>query len=199
MAYLQVLNVSLDEPVMLAVLTQVKAPTMGELNRNEFISGWEELSADTIEKQKTHVARFRHSLRNSPDFFQNVYRHTFFLARSPGQKSVALEAAVEFWRMLFSKTSGMDWSSADFIWLDHFLNFVQEKWKKSVGKDLWDQTLLFARRTISDPSLSWWNEMDSAWPSVLDEFANYVKSTSDYGVMVKALGNGADDGMDMDA
>ena len=198
MAYLQALNVSLDEPVLLAVLTQIKAPTMGELNRNEFVGGWEELSADTAEKQKSYVARFRHSLRSSPDFFQNVYRHSFLLARSPGQKSVALEAAVEFWRMLFSKAYGLDWSSRDFSWLEHFLDFLQEKWKKSIGKDLWDQTLLFARKTIDDPSLSWWNEMDSAWPSVLDEFATYAKSLPDYVAMVKTLSAGAGDGMDTD-
>ena len=197
MSYLQGLNVSLDEPVMLAVLTQVKAPTMGELSRDGFVGGWEELSADTIEKQKSQVARFRASLQTSPGFFQTVYRHSFSLARSPGQKSVALEAAVEFWRMLFSKTSAMDWSSGTFNWLDHFLNFLQDKWKKSIGKDLWDQTLFFARKTITDPSLSWWNETDSAWPSVLDEFANYVKSLPDYEMKLKKLGAGANDGMDI--
>ena len=196
MAYLQDVGVSLEEPAMLAVLTQVKAPTMGELTRSEFISGWEELSADTLEKQKSHVGRFRSSLRNDPAFFQNVYRHSFYLARSPGQKSVALEAAVEFWRMLFSSSSGCDWSSHGFGFLEHYLTFVQEKWKKSIGKDLWDQTLFFAQKTLNDPSLSWWNEMDSAWPSVLDEFANYIKSLPDYETKLGKLGSSAGDSMD---
>ena len=196
MAYLQDIKVSLEEPAMLAVLTQVKAPTMGELSRDDFINGWEDLAADTIEKQRSHVSRFRTSLKSSPDFFRNVYRHSFVLARSPGQKSVALEAAIEFWRMLYSAEKGMDWSSKGFSWIDHYIDFVQEKWKKSVGKDLWDQTLFFARKTVEDPSLRWWNELDSAWPSILDEFAGHVKSLPEYGRILRGLGPGAGEGMD---
>ena len=196
MAYLQDVGVSLEEPAMLAVLTQVKAPTMGELVKNDFINGWEELSADNLDKQRSHVARFRSSLRNNPDFFQRVYRHSFFLARSPSQKSVALDAAVEFWRMLFSPSNGLAWSSHGFDFLEHFITFVQDKWKKSIGKDLWDQTLLFARRTIDDPSLSWWNELESAWPSVLDDFANHIKSLPGH-TRLKSLGSSAGEAMDM--
>lgn len=196
MTYLTEIKVSLEECAMLAVLTQLKAPTMGELTREGFISGWEELSADTIEKQKTHVAHFRSEIKSNHDFFRNVYRHSFYLARSPGQKSVALDAAIEFWRMLFSPESGLDWSSGGFSWLDHYVTFIQDKWKKSIGKDLWHQTLFFAQKTIDDPSLSWWNEIESAWPSVLDEFAAHVKSLPEYSMNLKPLGSGAGDGMD---
>ena len=40
MGYLQDLGLKLDEPAVLAVLTELNAPTMGELNRDGFIDGW---------------------------------------------------------------------------------------------------------------------------------------------------------------
>ena len=40
MRYLQDLGVKLDEPVLLTILTELGAPTMGELTRQEFVDGW---------------------------------------------------------------------------------------------------------------------------------------------------------------
>lgn len=40
MRYLGDLGVKLDEVVLLAVLTELSAPTMGELNRSGFVDGW---------------------------------------------------------------------------------------------------------------------------------------------------------------
>ena len=179
MAYLQDLGVSIEEPAMLAILTQLKAPTMGELSRAEFTAGWEDLDAETIQKQSILAARLRETLKTDADFFRAVYRHSFVLARQPGQKSVLIETAAEFWRMLFSPL-GLSWSTRGFDWVGIYVSFVQEKWNKSISKDLWDQTLFFARKTIADPTLTWWNEAESAWPSILDDFAKHVKSLPEY-------------------
>lgn len=40
MRYLGDLGVNLDEVVVLAVLTELSAPTMGELTREGFVNGW---------------------------------------------------------------------------------------------------------------------------------------------------------------
>lgn len=40
MKYLGDLHVKLDEVVVLAVLTELNAPTMGEFSRGPFIDGW---------------------------------------------------------------------------------------------------------------------------------------------------------------
>jgi len=40
MQYLGELGVSLDEVVVLAILTELSAPTMGELTREGFVDGW---------------------------------------------------------------------------------------------------------------------------------------------------------------
>ena len=40
MRYLEDLGVKLDEVVLLAVLTEISAPTMGEMTRSGFVEGW---------------------------------------------------------------------------------------------------------------------------------------------------------------
>lgn len=43
MRYFGDLCVSLEEPVVFAVLTELEAPTMGELTRKGFVEGWKRL------------------------------------------------------------------------------------------------------------------------------------------------------------
>lgn len=105
--------------------------------------------------------------------FKSIYKHTFIIARAPGQKSVALEAAIEYWRLLLSAPS-VSWSTSSTPWLEWWIEFCEERWKKSVNKDMWDQTLTFVDKTLADESMSWWSE-DSAWPGVIDEFVEYVQ------------------------
>jgi DCN1-like protein 1/2 len=106
--------------------------------------------------------------------FKQIYKHTFLLARLSGQKAVALDAATVYWRLLLTSPS-LEWSTSSTPWLEWWIEFVQEKYKKSVNKDMWDQTLVFAEKTLADESLSFWSE-DSAWPGVIDEFVEYVKT-----------------------
>lgn len=173
--YLGDLGVNLDEVAVLAILTELAAPTMGELTREGFINGWKSLNCDTLAKQQSHLAHIRSYLAADRSLFQRVYKHTFFLARNPGQKAVQLDAATEYWRLLLQKPS-LDWKGDDGTpWLEWWLEFLQEKWKKSVNKDMWDQTLVFVSKSLEDGSMSWWSE-DGAWPGVLDEFVGHVKA-----------------------
>ena len=81
--------------------------------------------------------------------------------------------AIDYWRLLFTAPS-VSWNTAKTPWLDWWIEFLNEKWKKSINKDTWDQTGTFAMKTLEDESMSWWNE-GGAWPSILDEFVGYVR------------------------
>lgn len=59
-------------------------------------------------------------------------------------------------------------------WLNEWTTYLQEKWKKSVNKDMWNQTLEFLNKAKEDDNLSFWSD-ESAWPSVIDEFVEYMK------------------------
>jgi len=58
--------------------------------------------------------------------------------------------------------------------LDWWLEFLETKWKKGVNRDMWDQLLVFAMKTIEMDDLSFWSE-DGAWPGAIDEFVMFVK------------------------
>ncbi|MCJ1384406.1 Scaffold-type E3 ligase [Xylographa soralifera] len=174
MKYLTDLTVSLDEPAVLAILTELSAPTMGELTRDGFLAGWRTLGADSLPKQTTALPHLRAQLSANPDYFRRVYKHTFLLARTPGQKGVGLDTAIEFWRLLFG-SRGVEWRGRDGTdWLGLWCGFVEERWKKSVSKDMWDQTGVFALKSLEDGTMAWWSE-DGAWPGVLDEFVIFVR------------------------
>ena len=192
MQYLTDLGVQLDEPAVLAVLAELSAPTMGELTRDGFISGWKTYNADTLAKQQSSLSAFRSQLSKDPDYFRRVYRHAFILARMPGQKGVQLDTAFDFWRLLFGP-GGIRWADARTDWLELWVAFLEAKWKKSVNKDMWEQTGVFALKCLEDGEMGWWSE-DGAWPGVLDEFVGYVREKR----KSEAGGGGEVDGMDVE-
>ncbi|MCJ1307816.1 Scaffold-type E3 ligase [Agyrium rufum] len=172
-AYLEQIGIRLDEPAVLALHAELEAPTMGEFTRTGFTNGWKVLGADTVSKQTERVNQLRHDLSNDRAVFKRMYKHTFVIAREPGQKAVHLPSALEYWRLLLTKP-GLDWNTKETPWLMWWTEFLEQTWKKSVNKDLWDQTLAFVEKSLQDASMDWWSE-DGAWPGVLDDFVLYVR------------------------
>lgn len=102
-----------------------------------------------------------------------MYRYAFIAGREADQKALSLENAVVYWGMLFSPP-GMVWKSKNYDWLHLWKTFLNEKWTRSVNKDMWNMTLEFALKSMADESLSFWNE-DGAWPSVIDDFVSWCR------------------------
>jgi DCN1-like protein 1/2 len=75
--------------------------------------------------------------------------------------------------MLFT-APGLEWKTPNHDWLSLWKEFLGEKWTRSVNKDMWNMTLEFALKSLSDESLSFWNE-DGAWPSVIDDFVAWCR------------------------
>jgi DCN1-like protein 1/2 len=105
--------------------------------------------------------------------FKRVYRHTFICAKEADQKALSLENAKLYWDVLFSPP-GKPWITASVDWKALWMEFLTNKWTKSVNKDMWNQTFEFFMKTMEDESLSFWSE-ESAWPGVIDDFVAYVK------------------------
>ena len=120
------------------------------------------------------VLQRRSRLTTDRKLFKDVYNHTFVLPLEERKKAIELEQAEEFWKVLFSPT-GLQWQTKNTPWLSWWLEFLNAKWKRAVNKDLWKQTLTFAEQTLKDESLGFWNE-ESSWPSVIDEFVEWVKT-----------------------
>ncbi|KAL6709137.1 Scaffold-type E3 ligase [Coniothyrium glycines] len=176
MKYFQEIDVDVEGLESLAALEIVQAPTMGEMTRDGFVNGWQERSCDTIAKQKAYVKTLKKDLPMNKDLYTRVYKYTFSVAKTPGSKAVTLDAAVAYWELLFSsELSAVKWNSSNSPWLSWWNEFLTSSWKRSVNKDMWNETLKFAQLTLEKEDLSFWNE-DSSWPSVIDEFVAWVKT-----------------------
>lgn len=174
------INVDLDDIGSLVFSELVASPSLGVVKREEFVCGCASAGIDSIPKLKNIVLQRRSELASDRTLFKKVYNHTFQLALQPGQKSLPLEMASEFWKMVF-KEPGMEWRTERTPWLDWWLEFQEEKVKRSVNKDLWRQTLNFAEESLKDEGLGFWNE-ESSWPSVIDEFVEWAKAKRPEGV-----------------
>lgn len=194
MNYLNDLALSIESISVLLLSELVQSPTLGEITRQGFITGWsgQGSSGTTIAGQKTIIKTLNSQLttpeaRSSPQgLFRRVYKHTFKIALPSGTRGLPLEMACEYWKLLFGPT-GAHWDGTAGAqgltkpWLQWWMTFLQEKWKKDVNKDMWEQTLALAEKTRGDESLGWWSEEDSAWPSVIDDFIAWCKKEKGVG------------------
>ncbi|KAF2466105.1 DUF298-domain-containing protein, partial [Lindgomyces ingoldianus] len=175
MKYHNDLDISLEDIISLALHEIVQAPAIGELAREGFVDGWTALNCDTLDKQKGYMKNLQNTLPSSKEAFTKVYKYTFQLAKTGNQKAIPLEAATVYWGLLFkSSYSAVKWSTATSPWVDWWEEFLTSSWKKSVNRDMWNETLKFAQMTLQDEDMSFWNE-ESSWPSVIDEFVEWVK------------------------
>ncbi|KAG6002797.1 hypothetical protein E4U21_002754 [Claviceps maximensis] len=174
------LNVNLENAELFIALEIVQAPNVGEIHRRGFVEGWKATGAGTSNQE--HAAHVKHLsliLSKTPALFKKVYRYAFIAGREADQKALSLENALVYWGMLFSPP-GMIWKSKNHDWLELWKTFLDEKWTRSVNKDMWNMTLEFAVKSMADESLSFWNE-DGAWPSVIDEFVDWCRRAKGIG------------------
>lgn len=133
-------------------------------------------SCETLDKQKAFMKNVKRELPSNKELFTRVYKYTFIIAKNEGQKAVTLENAVAYWSLLFGDSmSAVEWTSPNSPWLTWWIEFLTSQFKKSVNKDMWNETLKFAQLTLADEAMSFWNE-ESSWPSVIDEFVEWVKN-----------------------
>lgn len=77
--------------------------------------------------------------------------------------------------MFFNASAGgISWSAPGKPWLDWWLEFVETRHKRPINKDLWEQTEVFAKKTMEDGTLGFWNA-EAAWPAAVDEFVEFAK------------------------
>ncbi|OAP62824.1 hypothetical protein AYL99_02051 [Fonsecaea erecta] len=191
--YLTDLGVELDEVAHLGICDLLQCPSIGEFERESFVSGWRSVCTidkayDTAARQAQYVEVIRKKLSNNPAYFKQVYRNAFKLAKPEGQRSVPVDSAIDFWNMFFRQgKGGIEWNSPSTPWLDLWCEFYESQGKRPVNKDLWNMVgeLVMKTKEPGGESLSWWTE-DGAWPMAIDDFVNFVRE--------KKKGNG--DNMD---
>lgn len=168
------LQVDPQDIVMLVVSWHMKAATMCEFSKQEFVGGLQALGIDSLEKFRERLPFMRSELKDEQKF-REIYIFAFGWAKEKGQKSLALDTAIGMWQLLFAEKQ---WP-----FVDHWCQFLQAKHNKAISRDTWSQLLEFAR-TVG-PALSNYDS-EGAWPYLIDEFVEYLTET---GVIQKDLLN----------
>jgi DCN1-like protein 1/2 len=149
--------------VTLGIAWKLKAKTLGEFSRKEFVDGFADLGADTVDKIKSEVSNIRNLLANKTTF-RDFYRWVFdYIKEEPERKSVDLEPACEMMSIVLQQ---------HFTLLPEWIEYLKKTSSKQVSKDIWEQVFEFARDIKADLSNY---EDDGAWPVVIDEFVDFVK------------------------
>ncbi|WMV59484.1 hypothetical protein MTR67_052869 [Solanum verrucosum] len=155
------LQVDPQDIVMLVLSWELRAATICEFSKQEFIGGVQSLEIDSMEKFKKKIPHLRSQLKDE-DTFREIYNFTFDWAKEKGQKTLALETALALWHLLFAE---LEWPL-----IDQWCEFIQERHNKAISRDVWLQLLEFAKTV--DATLSNY-AAEGAWPCLLDEFVEY--------------------------
>lgn len=214
MAYIELLGANPENYGMFVVIDIVKAETMGEITRTGFVEGWaqvfdeEKVPADLSAHKRLVKARLN-QVQVDDAYYKRLYQLAFQIGKN--QKAMPMDMALVMWSVLFDPQPHRAWQSANINWLEQWQTYLREKfwvpepgadadddeagkWTRTVSKDLWNQTLVFAQKAIKDESLGFWSE-EQAWPGIIDEFVVWAK---DRGFVPAAAKPAAEQDMDVD-
>ncbi|EAA33666.3 hypothetical protein NCU05716 [Neurospora crassa OR74A] len=203
-AYISSMGANIENVEAFVVLEIVRADSIGQITRQGFVEGWSSIYLDhripaDPAHHRNYVRMCIQNLPQNPAYFKKVYQFAFGLGKEPAQKALEKDVALVFWD-LFLGTESSDtglgprpWKSKNVDWLGAWKRFLAEKWTRSVNKDMWNQTLAFAEKTMVDETLGFWNE-DQAWPGVIDDFVLWCREQG----IAKAPAPGAAGGEGMD-
>uniref|UniRef100_A0A5S6QXN9 Defective in cullin neddylation protein n=1 Tax=Trichuris muris TaxID=70415 RepID=A0A5S6QXN9_TRIMR len=163
-AFLRDLRLPSDDLLVLVLAWKMRAKTQCEFTKDEFVNGLMEIRCDSLEKLRNKLEKFRSELQDE-EKFRDFYQFTFLFAKSPSQKGLDVEMAIGYWRLILS---------GRFFHLDNWCNFLQSTRRKPITRDTWNLVLDFSKVISND-----FNNYDTqgAWPTLLDEFVEYMKKS----------------------
>lgn len=172
--YLEDLGFEPEDPHSLTLAFFLEAPSMGVFAHDKFVGKWSATQARTIAQMKQYIVNLDSTIKQTdPAQFEQLYNFTFdFLMENPGQRLLAVDTAIEYWKMLLVDRPEFQPCGQR---LDQWFQFLSSN-KKAITRDSWRMVYLFFLEVVAkDPEgLSYYDEMAS-WPSVIDEYIEWLR------------------------
>uniref|UniRef100_A0A6B2LFK6 Defective in cullin neddylation protein n=1 Tax=Arcella intermedia TaxID=1963864 RepID=A0A6B2LFK6_9EUKA len=152
------LNVDMTDVVSFAVLWQFRAKSPNQLTKQEFVDGFKRLQCSNLNDLKSKIRGIKKDLEDE-NIFKEFYIYMFDFTKG-NKKTLDLPVALYLWETLLTNK---------FPHLKNWIAFIQEHHKKAINKDTWILLLDFSKINLNE------YDADGAWPSLIDEFVEYVK------------------------
>jgi DCN1-like protein 1/2 len=161
MKFCEDLNIDPMDILVLIIMYKLGTKEQYKISRSEFCDGFRKSGVRNMQMIRDQVPKWRNQVLNNEDQFKELYMFAFEYSRDPTQKGMAIDIAVATWAMLLEGRYLTQWN-----------NYMENKYKKTIQKDLWSLFYDFTR-TVGD-NLANYSE-EQAWPIAVDEFVEMVK------------------------
>lgn len=173
LAYLEDLQFDPEDLISLTLAFVLESPTTGVFEKDKFLAVWQEQGIKTVPAMKKYIASRHNAILADLGEFEKLYKFTFdFIKAGPADKTVNYELAVSYWQLLFGSLDELQESQGR---LQEWYEFVGTEYKRDFSRDSWNMFYAFLKDIIRhDPQkFTGYDEM-SAWPSVIDEYVEYL-------------------------
>jgi DCN1-like protein 4/5 len=163
--FLEDINIDPEDVITLVIAYHLNAQEMGYFSREEFMSGFQKLNCDTIDKIKEKLPTLRYQLEDDT-FFKEIYKYSFeFYKESKEKRGIDTDVAINLLRILVGNEQPH---------VEKFITFLSDQQTyKSVNSDQW--LLFFEFATSVKPDFSDYDP-NGAWPVIIDEYVEWAKA-----------------------
>jgi len=165
--YSQDMGIDDKDPLLMVIAWKLNSNhgKAWEFTRDEFVGGWAIQGCHNLASMKKKCAQWRDELKQSNKFKQ-FYNFVFDYLRED-KKIIAMEEAMTVWDM-------MGVNEERWALMPKWLDFCKEK--KAMSRDTWRLFLNFMEQYPKDLSSY---DADGCWPSMIDEFVDFVTAKKD--------------------
>lgn len=112
--FLEDLRLDPTSKLVLIIAWKFRCEKQCEFSRSEFVTGFTELSVDSVESLKSKLPTLDAELRD-PNKFKDFYQFTFNYAKEDTQKGIDLDMAIAYWNIVLK---------GQFKFLDQWCEFL---------------------------------------------------------------------------